>query len=295
MKKAFRWVGITLGFIGGILLFAIIGMYLNSARQLNQTYEITGEKIAIPIDEQSIANGKKWVEAICSSCHGADLSGTTMVDDPAIGRVDAANLTSGNGGIGSSYTDEDWVRAIRHGVAQDGTPLVIMPSSAFWNFNDKDLGEVIAYLKTLPPVDHQTRVELAFVGTMVLPNDPTVLHVKLIDHNNRPAAPILGVTPEYGHYLVNTSGCRECHGDDLSGKVASNGRPAAPNLTLGGELQVWSAGDFIQTIRTGVAPSGRALEPDEMPWKEYSHYSDDELTAIYLYLQSLSALAFDNQ
>lgn len=209
------------------------------------------------------------------------------------GLVYSANLTSGTGGIASTYTDEDWVRALRHGVGQDGKPFLIMPSSAFWNFSDEDLGEVIAYLKTLPPVDYETTVKLAFVGTMVLPTDPTVLHVNLIDHNNRPAEPVVAVAVDYGQYLVNVSGCRDCHGGNLSDKPCANGRPAMPNLTPSGEPGFWSVDDFINTIRTGVAPSGHALDPEEMPWQGYNLYTDDELTAIYLYLQSLPKLSFN--
>ena len=290
MKKVFQWIGIVLGIAGSLLVLAVSGMYINSTRQLNKTYEFASEKIIIPTDEESITSGKKWVQATCTSCHGADLSGTTMINDPVIGQVDSANLTSGAGGIASTYTDEDWVRALRHGVGLDGKPFIIMPSSAFWNFSDEDLSDVIAYLKTIRPVDHETTVKLAFVGTMVLPNDPTVLHVNLIDHNKRPVEPVVGATVEYGQYLVNVNGCRECHANNLSGKPITNGRPATPNLTPGGELGFWSVEDFINTIRTGVAPSGHALDPKEMPWQGYSLYSDDELTAIYLYLQSLPNL-----
>jgi len=162
-----------------------------------------------------------------------------------------------------------------------------MPSSAFWNFNNEDLGEVIAYLKTLPPVDNETTVKLSPLGTILLPTDPTTLHVKLIDHSNRPAESTVGVNAEYGQYLVNVSRCRDCHSNDLNGRPSTNGRPATPSLTMNGELQFWSASDFINTIRTGVAPSGHALDPHEMPWQEYSNYNDDELTAIFIYLQSL--------
>jgi len=42
--------------------------------------------------------------------------------------------------------------------------------------------------------------------------------------------------------------------------------------------------------RTGVTPSKRVLNPDEMPWKHITNYSDDELKAIFMYLQSLPKL-----
>lgn len=295
MKNLLKKIGIGIAILGGILILAVAGMYLNSARKLNQPHTFASESFVIPTDDQSLADGKQWVQALCTHCHGADLAGIAMINDPAIGHVDSANLTAGNGGIASTYTDEDWIRALRHGIGKDGKPLLVMPSSAFWHFSEDDLGEIIAYIKTIPPVDHQTTVQLSPLGTIVLPNDPTVLQVNLIDHNTRPQQPIIGVTTGYGQYLVNVSGCRDCHGMDLSGKPSQNNRPAMPNLTPGGELQAWSVDDFIRTIRTGVTPSGHALNPDEMPWQGYGLYSDDELTAIFLYLQSLPALTFNNK
>ena len=74
------------------------------------------------------------------------------------------------------------------------------------------------------------------------------------------------------------------------GKSAKPGAINAPNLTPGGELNAWTDAVFINTIRTGVAPSGHALNPAEMPWKTFGSYSDEELKAIFLYLQSLPKL-----
>ena len=49
-----------------------------------------------------------------------------------MGRIYSANLTRGKGGIGSSYTDADYVRAIRHGVGRNGRPLLTMPTDALY-------------------------------------------------------------------------------------------------------------------------------------------------------------------
>ena len=52
-----------------------------------------------------------------------------MLEQPsAFGTLAAPNLTRGAGGLGSTFTDTDWVRAIRHGIHRDGTSLLIMPS-----------------------------------------------------------------------------------------------------------------------------------------------------------------------
>jgi len=63
----------------------------------------------------------------------------------------------------------------------------------------------------------------------------------------------------------------------------------APNLTPGGEVAFWSEEDFIATLRTGVTPSRHKLTA-KMPWKYFGQMTDEELRAVWMYLQSLSAL-----
>ena len=46
---------------------------------------------------------------------------------------------------------------------------------------------------------------------------------------------------------------------------------------------------FISTLRTGVTPSGHELN-ENMPWQGYRMFYDDELKAIFVYLQSLPKL-----
>ena len=62
--------------------------------------------------------------------------------------------TSGKGLYEITSAVEHWAgeRAIRHGVAPDGPKLLFMPSQEFQHFNDDDLGALIAYLKSVPPV-----------------------------------------------------------------------------------------------------------------------------------------------
>ena len=98
----------------------------------------------------------------------------------------------------------------------------------------------------------------------------------------RVEAPPAGPTPAYGGYLVEISGCRECHGPDLSGGT-SQFVPVGPPLPP--IVSRWSAEEFVTTIRTGVDPNGHSLNSDIMPWQDYSAaYTDAELEAIYTYL-----------
>jgi mono/diheme cytochrome c family protein len=205
------------------------------------------------------------------------------------------NLTSGAGGVGVTNTDQDWVRAIRHGVGHDDRGLVLMPSAVWYYLSDEDLADLIAYLKSLPPVDKQLPpTDLGPLGRVMLTLGqlpPEIIpNVTVIDHDSpRPVAPKPGVTLEYGKYLTTT--CTLCHGENLNGQTVREGGNmyVAPNLTRGGEVGFWSEEQFIATMRTGVTPGGHPLS-QFMPWKYFGQMTDDELKAVWMYLQSLSPL-----
>jgi mono/diheme cytochrome c family protein len=295
MRKALKWIGIVVGGLVGLVVLIVAGILVSTGMRLNRTYDIKPEAVAIPMDAAAIERGRDWVVPYCTGCHGEDLSGTVIFDDPSLGLIQASNLTSGQGGVGGTYGDADWVLAIRHGVGADGRPLLIMPSGDFYYFSDGDLGEIIAYAKSVPPVDSETTAyTLTPMARILLTMGAfgDVLTAETIDHSGpRPSAPEPGVTLAYGEYLVNTSGCRTCHGVELSGGDPPNPEsPPGPNLTPGDELADWSETDFIQTIRTGVSPHDHELDPEFMPWDSIAKHSDDELKAIWLYLSSLPAL-----
>jgi hypothetical protein len=87
-------------------------------------------------------------------------------------------------------------------------------------------------------------------------------------------------------YLART--CTLCHGSELNGQTIFDGSVAL-NLTQGGEMKGWSEEDFITTMRSGVTPGGHHII-DVMPWKYFGQMTNDELKAVWMYLQSLPAL-----
>jgi len=294
MKKFLKWFGLIL--LGLVVIISIIFFVLarKAETMTSVVYDLTVEPVLIPEDAESIAAGEHWVKANCIGCHNPDLSGGVFFETP-FAYLDASNLTSGKGGVGAVYTDLDWVRALRHGVNPGKRSLMIMPSNYYWHFNDEDLGDIVAYLKSLPPVDKVVRepsfnlLGKAMTGAGIFGDQLTV--AKNIRHDERPPAPAVGMTAEYGRYLLSATGCQDCHGQDLSGgKSADPAAMAAPNLTPGGVLKNWQTADFIEAIRTGMTPEGLYLDPVEMPWEHYKYYSDDELSAFFVYLQSLPAL-----
>ncbi|MGR3497993.1 MAG: c-type cytochrome [Limimaricola soesokkakensis] len=137
-----------------------------------------------------------------------------------------------------------------------------------------------------------------------------------------------------GEYLVNTSGCHDCHtpwgmgpnGPEPDMSRALSGHPAdlqvgpppdlseewvwagnptntayvgpwgvsfTANLTPDpetGVLRDMSEGQFIDTIRNGRhMGQGRPILPP-MPWPAYRNMTDEDLSAIYGYLQQIDPI-----
>jgi len=297
IRKIFKWIGIVLGSLVGLLVLAFVVLYIIGTVKWNsirgKEYEVPVEPITIPTDQASIARGEHIATIrMCKDCHTENWSGQSD-SVPGLITLSMPNLTPGAGGVGATNTDEDWVRAIRHGVGYDGRGLLLMPSRVWYFLSDEDLADLIAYLKSLPPVDNEPpKTELGPLGRVMmtlgqLPPEATVPDATVIDHDApRPVAPQPGVTVEYGMYLART--CTLCHGSELNGQTIFDGSVAL-NLTPGGEMKGWSEEDFIATMRTGVTPNGHQLK-DVMPWKYFGQMTDDELKAVWLYLQSLPAL-----
>jgi mono/diheme cytochrome c family protein len=298
IRKILKWIGIVLGSLIGLLVIAFAVLYVIGTvkwNRLHGKYEVPVVTIPIPTDQASIARGEHIATIrMCMQCHKDNLGGQTA-RVPGLVTLSVPNLTSGAGGVGATNSDEDWVRAIRHGVGHDGRGLALMPSGVFYYLSDEDLGALIAYLKTLPPVDNEMPpTGLGPLGRVMLAlgqlPEPLLPNVTEIDHYApRPVAPEPSVTVEYGEYLANT--CTVCHGANLNGQTLQEGPNVyvALNLTRGGEMVGWSEADFITTMRTGVTRGGKQLI-DVMPWKYFGQMTDNELKAVWLYLQSLPAL-----
>jgi hypothetical protein len=121
---------------------------------------------------------------------------------------------------------------------------------------------------------------------LLILQDPTILPARVIDHDApHPQAPEPGPTVDYGKYLATF--CTMCHGSDFSGGMEAG---SGVNITPGGTMGSWSEEEFIKTIRTGINPNGEQLDPQLMPWKKIAQLSDNELKAIYLYLQTIPAI-----
>lgn len=266
--------------------------------KINRTFDLQVAEVIIPTDQAAIERGEHFVQAIafCQKCHTQNLGGEVAGDDPLFGVFAPRNLMPGLGGVDDNFSDIDYVRAIRHDIGQDGKSLLFMPTEIYSKISDADLGAIIAYLKSLPPVNNELPdTSLGILARILTAVDSSVLSANLIDHDApRPAEPVPGVTRDYGEYLAFS--CSRCHGENLAGGTVGGfepDAPKAPNITPGGAPGNWTQAQFVSTLRGGITPSGKVLDPEFMPWLYFLKMTDDELNAIWLYLESLPAREFE--
>ena len=282
MKKTLKRIGIALLYL---LLFltgvaGVLGFI--GSRKLNNARDLNTPAFVVPNDSASVVAGQKWATSLCTGCHGENYAGKPFMESAAIGTVWAPNLTPA--GIGKNYADADWIRAVRYGLRNTGQPFVIMPSENLQYLSDEHLGELIAYLKTLPPVETECpERNLTFLSSVLyqlgafgeLPAD-------IVDRTSEHrTAPPKAETPEYGQYLTSIFSCTMCHGVDFKGgKSPDVASPPCPDISAASAFGQWSNEDFRKAMRTGITPSGKELIPKFMPWQEYGRLDDTQLNAI---------------
>jgi mono/diheme cytochrome c family protein len=268
----------------------LLGIYALSEWRLDKTYEVGEVTVSLSGAPGDVARGEHLVRSVtvCVDCHAEDLGGETIQGIPLLARVNGPNLTPGEGGI-AELTDRDLLLAIRHALRPDLTPLIVMPAHSYRWMSEIDLAAVVAYLRQLSPIDRDR--DQGRPGAMV--RAPLILGMfKLlpaaeIDHDQTiPPATAPGVTSEYGSYLVAISGCKDCHGDELKGGRVPGSIRGGPDLSAGGAAGRWSADEFATIMREGATPEGNTIN-SVMPWRYYKGMTDEELQAIYAYLQSL--------
>ena len=288
-KKILKWTGIILGCLVLIVIAFYAVAYFNVKSRADKVYAVNLQQLIIPDDSASYEMGKHIAEIRgCLECHGANLGGKVFMSDTTpIAVLYAANLTNGKGGI--NYTDLDWIRALRHGLNKENKSVWFMPAQHTTSqLSNKELASLICFLKKQPAVDNVLpQHELKPLGTILTFLDKFPLFpAEAIDHNATYSDEVkVEVSATYGKYLAIS--CAGCHGEHYKGGPANApGEPAFPDLTSTGNLGKWTSDQFATTLRTGKTPEGKLLS-DYMPWKVFGKVStDEELKAIYLYLQT---------
>ena len=292
MKKILRAIAWSVGALLALVIVAGCALYFYTQRGMDRKYAIAGHAVHVPADSLALLRGEHVATALskCVDCHGADLGGRQFIDVPPVARLYAANLTRGAGGVGGVLSNLDWERAIRHGVKPDGSALLFMPSLEFQHLSDDDVGALIAYLKSRPPVDREpAKNSVGPIGRLLYAKgDLVLLPVERVAHEAHPSSPPAAVTAEYGRYLAEIGGCKGCHGEGLSGGripgTPPDWKPAA-NITPTG-IGHYTEEDFFRALREGKRPGGVAID-SLMPYRFTKLMTDDEIRAVWLFLKTV--------
>lgn len=293
MRRILKFVGVALAGAVSLIMITFIIFSLRVELIRNSTVDVSVQPIPIPTDEDSIAEGKRLVQMKgCWDCHDSDLGGRTFINEPPVGRYSGSNLTPGQGSVTTNYTDADWIRSIRYGIAPNGRPLIAMPSDEFQNLSNEDLGRMIAYLKTLAPVDRETvPISIGPLARVLFNLNQLPLLFPYLNVNMEASAVesvAVGATAEYGKYLATA--CTGCHGHGFSGGPIPGtppSWPAAANITPSGRIANWTFEDFKKVLTEGITPDGHQIDLLYMPWKATQAMTDVEIEALFLFLKQL--------
>src|SRR5215468_6167987 len=107
---------------GLVVVVVTLGLYVYGQMRVNAQVSVPTDSIGVRSDISAIQHGQHLAGAIalCTQCHGPTLTGAVVFDDDS-GRAVAPNLT--RAGVGASFHDADYARAIRYGVDANGRQL----------------------------------------------------------------------------------------------------------------------------------------------------------------------------
>jgi mono/diheme cytochrome c family protein len=243
----------------------------------------------------------------CMACHteekkdAAPYAGGRALKTP-FGTFYGPNITPHpQAGLGR-WTEDDFIRAMRHGRRPDGANYFpAFPYPSFTKIVDSDLRDLWAYLRSLPPSsranqEHDLRFPFGWRFLVTLwkwfffTPGPFVNDPQLPPVANR------------GAYLVQALGhCGECHTPRnflgapkrsrfLAGGKSPEGKDVA-NLTPTG-LKKWSDRDLADFLSSGLTPDGDvpAEAMGEVIRNTTGQLTPQDLAAIIAYLRTLPPL-----
>ncbi|MEX2478006.1 MAG: c-type cytochrome [Gracilimonas sp.] len=313
MKKLFLVLGVVFLVLLSVISAALV--YISAALP-----DVgPAPDIDIELTTERIDRGKHLANnvMVCMHCHtpqektkfahplkpkilgaGGNLFGVEKEGLP--GDYYSPNLTPANLG---DWSDGEIYRAVTSGVSKDGRALFpIMPWPNYATMAQEDIYAVIAYLRTLKPVEHEVpESESYFPMNFIINTMPTKAEPGI--------APVKTDPVSWGKYLVTAASCMDCHtpknkganipGMDLAGgyefglEDGSIVRTAniTPDLTTG--IGSWNEDMFVNRFKAYAntafifdeIPSGQFNTV--MPWKDYAQMSDEELKAIFAYLKTV--------
>ena len=287
MKKLLRVAGVGLGGLAGLVLIAVLIVYVWSEVILGRRYRAEPQPL-VKAPPELVAQGYRLARLHgCLSCHGEGLAGNKVFEAPLVGDIIAPNLTR----LARQRTDEALTVAIRQGIAPDGRGLLVMPSAVAQRMPPEETAALIAWIRTLPVKEGETRpFRLGPLGRLMLILGDFRRQAEAVKEYRAMMPPDLGAKHAKGRQIA-ASVCAECHGPDLAGgptpMADTNPRFARP-YNLPPSLDIAGAYDLEQfetLLRTGVPPSGKDLGMmSSVAKRDFSYFTDEEIEALHRYL-----------
>jgi mono/diheme cytochrome c family protein len=311
----------------GLGALLVLGLFLYVQLNWDKQWDVPLPDLEASTDPEVIARGKYLVRgpAHCSNCHvgsfeefkradGGEeipLAGGVVFPMGPLGQLSPANLTSDTEtGLGR-YSDGQVFRMMRHAIKPDGTATIalMMP---FWNMADEDLVAVVSYLRSLEPVRREVPApEWTFMGKAMrvfLPPFQPILEPTPPDH-----APPMTATPERGEYIARfVANCFACHTKhdeatmEQTGPSWAGGSEFEPMPMPGADPTQWTRSPNLTPHPSGVLKNfptkeawiqrfraGRTVDTSPMHWGPFSRMSDEDLTALWLFFNTLDPI--DNE
>jgi mono/diheme cytochrome c family protein len=244
----------------------------------------------------------------CMVCHtakgGPEYAGGLAFKLP-FGTLYSTNITPDKDtGIGT-YTDQQFLDALRLGVRKDGANLYpAMPFASYTYMTDADALAIKAYLFSLAPVRSAPPA-----NTLGFPFDQRwaiTFWSVLFDADTR-FEPNTAKSPEWnrGAYLAEAlAHCGECHTprnlafaldnrDKFAGTLTAGWRAFNITSDKGSGLGGWSDQELVSYLSTGHADGhGTAAGPmGEAVDHSFSRLAPEDIHALVVYLRSVPALA----
>ncbi len=259
-----------------------------------------------------IERGRYLAQAAdCAACHSVEnapaFSGGLKMNVP-IGAIYSTNITPDpQTGIGQ-YTERDFARALREGVARDGHALYpAMPYTSYSKVSDADVAALYAYfMHGVPPV-HRANLTATMPWPLTMRWPLTLWNTLFLDDRRYTPDTRQSVEWNRGAYLVQGLGhCSACHTPrgaafqelalDEHGAAFLSGAALdgwfASNLTANARTGIgaWSADDIATFLKTGANAHATAFGPMTSVINHSTQYlSDQDLASIAVYLKSLKA------
>lgn len=311
MKKILKITGIVLGTL--VLIMLVAAAYINFAKV--PSYEVNAPNLNVNLDSASIAEGRRIATMVCNQCHMNEgkLEGKLMEgEESPFGIIWAPNITQHKeNGIGK-YTDGELAYLFRTGIKRDGEYAPPwMPKLP--HLSDEDMNDLIAYLRSdMPEVQASDKVQPKSQPSFLV---KFLLRVafKPLPYDGEPIyAPSTTDKIAYGKYLATAKvDCYGCHSLDFKTQnlmepektpgFFGGGNPFgdkdggviySSNLTPDKATGIgnWTEENFVKIMKFGQKPDGTVIRP---PMTPFPLLTDEELSAIWAYLQSVPAIEND--